>query len=202
MHSFSVSAGVPASTSRTLGKICGHIFAILYKDLQFVCGSVRRTWQFVLGFVGPEHDRRPEGSTVIVSLCAYALYLLVLCFAVVWPTHGLYILVMIICTLVSLALTTLLIHDLHVNSWSLSEAVLPERANRCVGFRLYRRNLGNSVLTVIFATITMTSLYGRQWYPELNSTKLVGHEDTVVGTNLALPILLCLPVRRIRGTPP
>ena len=48
------------------------------------------------------------------------------------------------------------------------------------GSRRYRRNLGNTILTVLLTIPLITVLYCLVWYPAMRKTVLEHSEDTVV----------------------
>lgn len=51
--------------------------------------------------------------------------------------------------------------------------------------REYRRNLGNTVFTVLFTMILLTVVYSRSWYHDLNIVVLQVQEDLLVGSSRA-----------------
>jgi hypothetical protein len=55
--------------------------------------------------------------------------------------------------------------------------------------RQYKRNLGNTVLTVLFTVPLMTALYSIVWYHDLNTQILRITRDTVVGLPYIPPAL-------------
>lgn len=50
-----------------------------------------------------------------------------------------------------------------------------------LGNRKYKRNLGNTTLTVLLTIPLMAALYFFIWYPELNRKLLEVSQDIVVG---------------------
>ena len=48
------------------------------------------------------------------------------------------------------------------------------------GDRKYKRNLGNTTLTVLLSIPLMTGLYFFTWYPELNRKLMEASQDIVV----------------------
>ena len=53
----------------------------------------------------------------------------------------------------------------------------------------YKRNLGNTVLTVLFTVPLITALYSIMWYQDLNTQVLQITSDTVVGLPYIPPSL-------------
>ena len=67
----------------------------------------------------------------------------------------------------------------------LSEVSLQPKAKfarhlKAIGSRLYKRNLGNTALTVLLSIAFTTVLYCLVWFPELNKAKLSVSTDTLV----------------------
>ena len=58
------------------------------------------------------------------------------------------------------------------------------------GNRQYKRNLGNTVLTVLLTVPLMTALYSIMWYQDLNTQVLQITSDTVVGLPYIPPFSL------------
>ena len=54
------------------------------------------------------------------------------------------------------------------------------------GDRKYKRNLGNTTLTVLLTIPLMTAMYFSIWYPDLNRKLLEVSQDVVVSNFLTL----------------
>lgn len=138
--------------------------------------------RFLANIVGPEKANKPNGSTVLWNLLGFIVLIAFGCLAVLCPSRPTLILCGITAALVSISLAVITALDLcsglDTNDPQMTfRLVLTQVGPR---LRIYRRNLGNTVLTVFITVPFMTILYTCLWFPNLNKEVLQITADTVV----------------------
>ncbi|KAL8718704.1 MAG: hypothetical protein Q9181_008165, partial [Wetmoreana brouardii] len=134
-------------------------------------GPTRRIRQSILSFtrrisriVGPGQTNKPNGSTVIWSVLGFVALLGFGSVAVAYPLRPIFITIGIVAFIVSSSLAALIASDLR------SRTLTP---------RVYRRNLGNTLLTILLTIPFFVLLYAFLWFPNLNKTASRFSQDTV-----------------------
>lgn len=140
-----------------------HFYNSLLSRLQRFYNLITGLWQSVyhklLEIVGPEHSGKPSSHTVVWTLFAFMIFLVFGSLAVKFPTHKVKNALVSINSIIVCALSVSVWRDFRGNPGE------------------YRRNLGNSIFTVLFTMILLTVLYTIAWYHDLNLVVLQLQED-------------------------
>ena len=116
-------------------------------------------------------EERPRGGIVIVSLLFLLLFLFASIFAITFPYPVVKLVMTVITSTLSGVLLILLLRDISSSKCSINSIsgllMLPLGRERP-----YRRNLMNTVLTVLFTMVTMMAVYRSKWYDGLNSDSI------------------------------
>ena len=147
-----------------------------------IVGLWKNAYKKIKAAVGPKHDGKPSSHTVVWTLFTFMVFLIFASLAVKFPKHRVKVAFVSINSIVSFVLTIFVWRDLKGSK-------MTRKCPRELSLRLttldqgeYRRNLGNSILTVLFTIILLTAVYSLVWYPDLNALVLQLREDFVVCT--------------------
>lgn len=131
----------------------------------------------VLQAVGPKVGGKPDSHTVVWALFAFLFFLLFASLAVRFPIYGIKVAFITISSLLICALSVVVWRDFATASDRVASA---SPTTNLTAPREYRRNLGNSIFTVLFTMILLTVVYSRAWYHDLNIIVLQVQEDILV----------------------
>ena len=170
---------IPAILSRTYRSV----ICKFKKPYRQAADLLLKMYDMALQAVGPKAGGMPSNHTVVWALFAFMFFLVFASLAVRFPTYKV--------KAAFLAISSLLICALSILVWTdfatVSEGEIPHwlRANATltkylIVQREYRRNLGNSILTVFFTMILLTIVYSRAWYHDLNILVYQLQEDILV----------------------
>ncbi|KAL2052005.1 hypothetical protein ABVK25_007697 [Lepraria finkii] len=127
---------------------------------QSLFSSIRRISQIV----GPEQANKPNGSIVMSSVLCFIGLLAFGCVAVAYPLRPILITIGIVAFIILSSLVVLTVLDL--------------KSNKLASYA-YRRNLGNTILTICLAIPFFMLLYAFLWFPDLNKTVSRFSQDIV-----------------------
>lgn len=154
----------------------------LQETYSLFTGFWKNAYEKIKAAVGPKHDGKPSSHTVVWTLFTFLAFLVFASLAVKFPKYRVKVAFFSVNSIVSFALTIFVGRDLRGSKMTCG-------VPRKLSLRLtsldpgkYRRNLGNSILTVIFTIIILTAVYSLVWYPDLNALVLQLREDIVVCT--------------------
>lgn len=136
-----------------------------------------KMYKMVLQAVGPKAGGKPDSHTVVWALFAFLFFLLFASLAVRFPIYSVKVAFVTISSLLICALSVVVWRDFATASDRVASA---SPTTNLTAPREYRRNLGNSIFTVLFTMILLTVVYSRAWYHDLNIIVLQVQEDILV----------------------
>jgi len=137
----------------------------------------RKGW---IHFVGPDRSTSPSETTVSCHVAFLLIFVALLSLAARFPVNTGRIALVCISGFGLILLVGTFVLDLAIQGTS--HETKPSFINRTLGNRPYRRNIGNTAMTVLLTIPFMTTLYCLIWFPSLNKTKLEMSSDTAIST--------------------
>lgn len=163
-----------------------HLYRSLLLHLQQSYNFITELWQGMyhklLDTVGPKTAGKPSSHTIVWTLFAFMFFLVFASLAVKYPTPKFKIAFILINSTVICALSLLIWRDFRGSK--MTYHVHPKRSDMLITLNStdYRRNLGNSILTILFTMVLLTVVYSLVWYRGLNFVTLQLREDILVST--------------------
>ena len=157
----------------------------LRKTYSFITGLWKNAYKKTKAAVGPKHNGKPSSHIVVWTLFTFMVFLVIASLAVKFPKHWLKVAFVSVSSIASFALTIFVWRDLRGSKITCGVPRKVSQKLTALDQGEYRRNLGNSILTVLFTIIILTAVYSLVWYPDLNALVLQLREDIVVCTTFS-----------------
>ena len=141
------------------------------------------------GWSGIGDECLPSASTVVFAVVLFAIYLGFGSAAVALPTYPMLMTFLVASGLIFAILCSEVVHDwLSRGKFWISPRVSCKLIY-FLGARQYKRNLGNTLLTIWSTILVMTVLYAKSWYPALNLMVIEFQSDMVTAPRF--PAIAC-----------
>ena len=131
-------------------------------------------------FVGPDRLTAPYEATVLFHITLLIGFTALLSLAARFPVRAARTAFICISSFGFVLLLGTFLLDLALQREFIARYGLVSDSHELSGKRTYRRNLGNTTLTVLLTIPFMTTLYCLIWFPNLNKTRLDVSSDTLV----------------------
>lgn len=161
-----------------------HLYHSLLVQLQKIysltTGLCERIYRKILAAVGPKHGGKPSSHIVVWTLFTFVTFLVFISLAVQFPRYQVMVAFVSISSIVTCTLSVFVWRDLRGSKMTCG---VPRKVSQWLTISdhgEYRRNLGNSILTVLFTVILLTVVYPLVWYHGLNAVILQLREDILV----------------------
>ena len=150
-----------------------------------IIGRLNVMYERLLLFVGPDDEpTMPSSRTVVWTLITFLAFLILTSLAIRFSTYRMKNAYVSVSSLAICVLIVLLWRDWR--DYRMSPDRRKSKTQKVPSIKAYfspgyRRNLGNSIFTVLFYMILLTVVYPCGWYPDLKYTILQLQEDILVG---------------------
>ena len=143
------------------GSVANRVASHLYETLRYI-------YQKLLRFVGPDDAHtRPRRETAVWSLLGFFVFLLMASLVVQFPSRGAHNTFVTLSSVIISGLFICLCRDLIRRGFIMKASLTVLTSTLAKQGEEYRRNLGNTVFTVLFSMILLTVVCSLVWYPSL-----------------------------------
>ena len=162
------------------------LYHSLLLQLQNTYSLTKGLWESaydkILATVGPKHGGKPGSHIVVWTLFTFMMFLVFAGLAVKFPQHQVKVAFVSVNSIVTCALSIFVWRDLRGSKMTCGVPRKKLQRLTMLDQGEYRRNLGNSILTVLFTVVLLTVVYSLVWYHDLNAVVLLLREDILVCT--------------------